>query len=49
MELTEKIHNLFLIMSTQHVLALPEILENIFSYITDYEDIVKLLRVNYTW
>jgi hypothetical protein len=36
-------------MSTQHVLALPEILENIFSYITDYEDIVKLLRVNYTW
>ena len=36
-------------MSTQHVLALPEILENIFSYITDYEDIVKLLGVNYTW
>ena len=30
-------------------LVIPEILENIFSYITDYEDIVKLLRVNYTW
>src|SRR6185295_15303728 len=45
----QKIRNLFLIMSTQRVLALPEILENIFSYITDYKNLVKLLRVNYTW
>ena len=32
-----------------HCLAIPEILENIFSYITDYKDFVKLLRVNHTW
>jgi hypothetical protein len=32
-----------------HCLAIPEILENIFSYITDYKDFVKLLRVNHIW
>ena|SRR6185312_9437751 len=32
-----------------HCLAIAEILENIFSYITDYKDFVKLLRVNHTW
>ena len=32
-----------------HCLAIPEILENIFSYITDYKDFVKLLRVNRIW
>ena len=32
-----------------HCLALPEILENIFSYITDYKDFVNLFRVNHIW
>lgn len=32
-----------------HCLTIPEILENIFSYITDYKDFVNLLRVNHTW
>ena len=31
------------------LLVIPEILENIFSYITDYKNLVKLLRVNHTW
>jgi len=30
-------------------LLIPEILENIFSYITDYKNLVKLLRVNHIW
>ena len=41
-------------MCTQNILpkqclVIPEILENIFSYITNYKDLVKLLRVNHTW
>ena len=32
-----------------HCLALPEILENIFSYIIDLKDFINLLKVNYTW
>ena len=30
-------------------LAMPEILENIFSHITEYKDFIKLFRVNHTW
>ena len=32
-----------------HCLTISEILENIFSYITDYKNLVKLLRVNHIW
>jgi len=32
-----------------HCLAIPEILENIFTYITDYKDFINLLNVNYIW
>ena len=32
-----------------HCLALPEILENIFSYIIDLKDFINLLKVNYIW
>ena len=32
-----------------NILAIPEILENIFSYITYYKDFIKLFKVNRTW
>ena len=37
-------------MSIQRALSLPEILENIFSHLSDNEeDLIKLLAVNHTW
>ena len=35
--------------SSTHILAILEILENIFSYIIYYTDFVKLLKVNHIW